>query len=52
VLCEGYQTFFRHVDAPMRFMARELRAGRDAVGLRDWYAAADARHADGFTPPG
>jgi uncharacterized protein len=41
-LCEGYQTFFRHVDTPMRTMAAELRAGRDATGLRDWYAAADA----------
>jgi uncharacterized protein len=52
VLCEGYQTFFRHVDAPMRFMADELRAGRDAVGLRDCYAAADARRAEEITSPG
>ncbi len=27
-LCKGYKTFFAHVDAPMRFMAAELRAGR------------------------
>jgi uncharacterized protein len=49
-LCEGYQMFFRHVDAPMRFVAAELRAGRDATGLRAWYAARDA--ASSFTPPG
>ena len=42
-LCAGYKAFFRHVDAPMRFMADLLRAGQDATGLRDWYAAADAQ---------
>ncbi|MGB7979160.1 MAG: anaerobic sulfatase maturase [Candidatus Nanopelagicales bacterium] len=42
-LCAGYKAFFGHVDEPMRFMAQELRAGRDATGLRHWYAAADAR---------
>jgi serine-type anaerobic sulfatase-maturating enzyme len=42
-LCEGYQLFFRHVDEPMKVMAGLLRRGRDATGLRDWYAAADAR---------
>jgi uncharacterized protein len=41
-LCAGYKAFFGHVDAPMRFMADRLRAGRDATALRDWYAAADA----------
>ena len=42
-LCVGYKAFFHHVDAPMRFMADELRAGRDAAGLRDWYARADGQ---------
>ena len=42
-LCEGYQQFFRHVDKPMRIMAALLRQGRDATGLRDWYARGDAR---------
>ena len=42
-LCEGYQLFFRHVDAPMRVMADRLRHGRDATALRDWYARADAK---------
>ena len=42
-LCAGYQRFFRHVDEPMREMAGLLHQGADATGLRDWYAAADAR---------
>jgi uncharacterized protein len=42
-LCAGYQRFFRHVDEPMRVMADLLSRGEDATGLRDWYAAADAR---------
>jgi uncharacterized protein len=42
-LCEGYQAFFRHVDEPMRVMRDLLRSGRDATGVRDWYAAADAK---------
>ncbi|HQR28497.1 MAG TPA: anaerobic sulfatase maturase [Nocardioides sp.] len=48
-LCEGYQLFFRHIDAPMRVMAGLLRRGRDATGLREWYAAADA-HRDPAAP--
>lgn len=46
-LCAGYQAFFRHVREPMAVMAGLLRQGRDATGLRDWYAAADARRAPG-----
>ena len=42
-LCAGYQSFFRHIDGAMRFTADELRTGRDATGLRDWFAASDAR---------
>ena len=41
-LCEGYQAFFRHVDAPMRAMARLLEAGRPPAELRAAYAAQDA----------
>jgi len=41
-LCAGYQRFFRHVDEPMQVMAALLRSGRDATGLRRWYAARDA----------
>ena len=42
-LCAGYQSFFRHVDEPMKVMADLLQRGADATGLRDWYAAADAK---------
>ena len=42
-LCVGYQSFFRHVDEPMKVMAGLLRSGADATGVRDWYAAADAK---------
>jgi uncharacterized protein len=42
-LCEGYQLFFRHVDKPMQTMAALLRNGRDATGLRGWYAGRDAQ---------
>jgi uncharacterized protein len=44
-LCEGYQLFFRHVDEPMKVMRGLLGRGADATGLRDWYAAADAKRA-------
>lgn len=42
-LCAGYQRFFRHVDEPMQVMAALLRNGRDATGLRTWYAGRDER---------
>ena len=32
-LCAGYREFFRHIDGPMRFMAHELRSGRDAAEI-------------------
>jgi uncharacterized protein len=32
-LCEGYMSFFRHVDPAMRFMATELKAGRPPAGV-------------------
>jgi uncharacterized protein len=32
-LCEGYKTFFTHVDEPMQFMAAELRAGRPPANI-------------------
>ncbi|WP_226963512.1 hypothetical protein [Nostocoides sp. F2B08] len=41
--CAGYKQFFTHVDGPMRVMAALVRQGRDASGLRDWYAARDAK---------
>ncbi|MDP2013801.1 MAG: anaerobic sulfatase maturase [Actinomycetota bacterium] len=44
-LCDGYQLFFRHIDEPMKVMVGLLRRGDDATGLRDWYAASDAKRA-------
>jgi uncharacterized protein len=37
-LCGGYQSFFRHVDEPMRMMADLVGSGRNAEGVMDWYA--------------
>ncbi len=41
-LCAGYRAFFRHVDEPMRLMARLLGQERPAQGIMQWYAARDA----------
>jgi uncharacterized protein len=41
-LCEGYKTFFRHVDRPMRLMAAELRAGRPPANVMRLLAEEDA----------
>ena len=41
-LCEGYRSFFRHLDEPMRAMAAMLREGRDADGVMAWYTERDA----------
>lgn len=32
-LCEGYKAFFTHIDAPMRRMAAELKAGRPPASI-------------------
>jgi uncharacterized protein len=32
-LCEGYKSFFTHINEPMRFMAAELRARRPAANI-------------------
>ena len=42
-LCPSYQTFFRHVDAPMRVMAAALRTGGYADSVMAWMAQRDAR---------
>ena len=41
-LCEGYQRFFRHIDAPMQVMADLVRRGRDAAEVKGWVAAGSA----------
>ncbi|MCA0331717.1 MAG: anaerobic sulfatase maturase [Actinobacteria bacterium] len=50
-LCAGYQRFFRHVDQPMQVMAGLLRNGRDATGLRRWFASRDAARDEGAACP-
>lgn len=42
-LCPGYKQLFHHVTAPMREMARLLRAGQAPADLMASYAASDAR---------
>ncbi len=39
-LCEGYQSFFRHVNGPMRLMAALLRQGRYADEVMQLFARA------------
>ena len=43
-LCASYQTFFRHVDRPMRFMAAQLRSGGYADAVMEWVARRAARN--------
>ncbi|MBN1323939.1 MAG: anaerobic sulfatase maturase [Methanotrichaceae archaeon] len=38
-LCAGYREFFRHIDGPMRFMANELRQGREAASVMKYTAS-------------
>ena len=42
-LCAGYKSFFHHVDAPMRFMAGELSAGRPASNVMAQVARQDSQ---------
>jgi uncharacterized protein len=32
-LCEGYRMFFNHIDRPMKFMVKELHAGRAPANI-------------------
>lgn len=38
-LCDGYKSFFTHIDGPMRLMAGLLRSGRYADEVRDVFRA-------------
>jgi len=38
-LCEGYKSFFQHVDRPMRMIVELLRSGRDAADVMDTLVA-------------
>jgi uncharacterized protein len=44
-LCASYATFFRHVDAPMQFMAGRLAAQRPPAEVTTLYSAADRTRA-------
>ena len=41
-LCEGLRAFFNHIDAPMKFMAAELRARRPPANIMRHMAQQDA----------
>ncbi len=41
-LCAGYRAFFNHIDAPMKFMAAELRARRPPANIMRHMAQQDA----------
>jgi uncharacterized protein len=37
-LCAGYRDFFRHIDGSMRFMANEIRQGREPANIMEYTA--------------
>jgi uncharacterized protein len=41
-LCEGYKAFFQHIDAPMRFMAAELKARQPPANIMHHLARQEA----------
>lgn len=45
-LCEGYRAFFRHIDSPMRLMARELQARRSPANVMRLLALEEAGWAE------
>lgn len=53
-LCAAYKRFFRHIDAPMRFMGNELAHQRPPANVMSWMAARDdvaAARASGRNDP-
>ncbi|MCL4505724.1 MAG: SEC-C metal-binding domain-containing protein, partial [Chloroflexi bacterium] len=51
-LCEGLRAFFNHIDAPMKFMAAELRARRPPANIMRHMAQQDANMQRLFTAAG
>ncbi|MDY7077345.1 MAG: anaerobic sulfatase maturase [Chloroflexota bacterium] len=41
-LCEGYRSFFGHIDRPMHMMAAELEAGRSPANVMSYLAQEEA----------
>ncbi|MFC5177093.1 anaerobic sulfatase maturase [Nocardioides taihuensis] len=50
-LCPSYQTFFRHVRDPMRYMASEVRFGGSPDTVMEVYRRRDERRAAVSDPP-
>jgi uncharacterized protein len=51
-LCAGYRAFFNHIDAPMKFMAAELRAQRPPANIMRHMAIEDAELQHRFASAG
>ena len=49
-LCPAYKKFFKHVDAPMQFMANELRHRRPPANVMEWMRQPKKGSAPGATP--
>ncbi|HET6567898.1 MAG TPA: anaerobic sulfatase-maturation protein [Rhodothermales bacterium] len=45
-LCAAYKTFFHHIDPYMKFMVRELRAGRAPANVMQYAAREDRRRSE------
>jgi serine-type anaerobic sulfatase-maturating enzyme len=42
-LCEGYKTFFKHIDIPMKFMTQKLRMNQAPSDIVKFYAEEDMK---------
>ena len=49
-LCPAYKKFFTHVDAPMQFMANELRHHRPPANVMEWMRPREKEIAPGAGP--
>lgn len=47
-LCEGYRSFFNHIEHPMKLMAQAVRAGRPTTGIMQVIAKEDKAKAQLF----
>jgi uncharacterized protein len=51
-LCDGYKTFFNHIDTPMRFMANELAHRRPPANVMGYMRGQDAALEAAFAAAG
>ncbi len=49
-LCPAYKKFFKHIDAPMQFMANELRHHRPPANVMQWMRDRGKESAHGAVP--